>query len=411
MGKKADKKDAQKRSEKRMKEERKRARERAERQEEARIAGKRNHERRLEGERDAVARAVEQVRAQAAGVAAQVAGATGQKRVADASRAGEAVSAPEVVLAGRAAAVAAVPYAVPHPVEGRTVVGAWDLHNHSTFSDSSFTVDELIAAARAAGLSRIAITDHDATSQLSAIRARARELAFPVLAGLEVSSIDPATNRKVHILAFGIEAEPDGSGPLDRMVAHTLYQRTANTLWQAWVLKRLDAEFSGKRVSLDEVVATAGESTGVYKQHLMEAVTGRHHNDPDYQFFYRCQLKGGGPADHDITYPAAVDAVRAIREQGGVPVLAHPGQMDSWAAVPELVRAGLMGIEAYHPDHGPVEEALAFEAAAAHGLFVTGGSDFHGKYGSPQALGTSFVMPEEAGERVEELFRQEVTLS
>ena len=300
--------------------------------------------------------------------------------------------------------------ALTHAV-ARSVEGAWDLHCHSVFSDGSCTVDELIAQARACGLARLAITDHDTLDQLAFVRERSRALGFPVLAGLEVSARDYHTGRNVHILAFGLEATPDGSGPLEQMVNHTLYQRTANTLWQAWVLQKRDAEFSGRRVSLDDVVRTAGASKGVYKQHLMESLTHRHHNDPDYRFFYQCQLKGDSPANHDIVYPAAPDAVRAVREQGGVAVLAHPGQMNSWGAIPELVAAGLQGIETFHPDHGPVDEELAFEAAARHGLFVTGGSDFHGKYGAPASVGAAFVMPEEAGAAVEELFARETSLS
>lgn len=296
------------------------------------------------------------------------------------------------------------------PASHRSVVGAWDLHSHSVFSDGSCTVDELISQARAAGLSRIAITDHDCLLQLSYIRTRAREVGFPVLAGTEISCRDPKTGRNVHILAFGLEASRDGDGPVDRIVTDTLYQRSANTLWQAWTLQRMGAEFSGKHVSLDEVVATAGTSFGVYKQHVMEALTGRHHEDPDYRFFYQCRFKGDSPANHDIRYPDPVSVVRAIGEQGGVAVLAHPGQMNSWASVPDLVAAGLAGIEAFHPDHGPVDEELAFEAAARHGLFVTGGSDYHGKYGEPAALGQDFIMPEEAGARVDELFAREEQL-
>lgn len=302
-------------------------------------------------------------------------------------------------------------YSERRPVEGRTALGSWDLHNHSVFSDGSCTVDELIAQARDAGLTRIAITDHDSLSQLSAIRSRARELSFPVLAGTEISTRDPATGRKAHILAFGVESTADGSGPLELLVAPTLYARTSNSLWQAWVLKNQGIEFSGRHISLDEVLDVAGPSTAVYKQHIMEALTRRPHADPDYRFCYQCWFKGDSPANHDIDYPTPTEAVRAIREQGGVPVLAHPGQTKSWAIVPELVGAGLMGIEAFHPDHGEVEQSLAFEIAERFGLFVTGGSDYHGKYGNSPALGTCFVCPEEAGGMVEALFAREAGLS
>ena len=133
-------------------------------------------------------------------------------------------------------------------------------------------------------------------------------------------------------------------------------------------------------------------STGVYKQHVMEALLHLPYTDSAYGPIYRSLFKGEGIACHDISYPSAVDAVRAVREQGGVPVLAHPGQMDSWSAIPGLVEA-------------------AREAAEAHGLFVTGGSDYHGRYGAPRRLGCCFVDASEAGDAVAQLFERERSLS
>lgn len=295
--------------------------------------------------------------------------------------------------------------------EAETRETRFDLHSHSTFSDGSCTVEELIAQARERGLSGLAITDHDTISTLTSVRSTARRLGFPVLAGCEVSASDPATGHKVHILAFGLEATPDASGPIERLMAPTLVKRTANTLWQTWTLARAGIEFDGRTPDLDEVCRVAGESTGVYKQHLMSSLTRLPRTDAVYGELYRKWLKGDGIAARDIDYPKAADAVRAIREQGGVPVLAHPGQMDNWNCIDELVEAGLMGIEAHHPDHTSADVERARAAAAEHGLFLTGGSDYHGSYGTPPALGTRFITASEAGPRVERLFEDEARLS
>lgn len=88
---------------------------------------------------------------------------------------------------------------------------------HSVYSDGSETVEGLIAAAQGMRLAGIAVTDHDCLRQLSSIRAAARGAAVPVLAGVEVSAMDPATGRKLHVLAYGLEATPAGDGPLERM--------------------------------------------------------------------------------------------------------------------------------------------------------------------------------------------------
>ena len=293
----------------------------------------------------------------------------------------------------------------------RGVVGSYDLHMHSTFSDGSKGVAELVRASWEAGLAGIAVTDHDSLSQLSEVRRMARDFGYPVLAGVEVSAWNPGTGRKVHVLGFGLEATPDGSGPLERLVAETLAARTANSLWQAWAIVRSSATYEGTPLDLSTVVRVAGESTGVYKQHVMEALCRLPYTDAAYQELYRSLFKGRGVAVRDIAYPSAADAVRAIREQGGTAVLAHPGQMDSWSAVAGLVREGLQGIEAFHPDNDEADERRALMMADEFGLLVTGGSDYHGRYGAPVRVGERFVTAAEAGERLAALFGAEESLS
>ncbi len=296
----------------------------------------------------------------------------------------------------------------------RSIEGSFDLHMHSVYSDGSQTVPELIDEARGRGLARIAVTDHDSLRQLSSVRAAARETGFPVLAGVEASCFDPHTGRKIHILAYGLEATPASDGPLEKIVNETLARRVANTLWQAWTLERARATFDGRVLSVQDAIEAAGESTGVYKQHVMQALTGLDYCDDVYQREYRSLFKGDGIAVRDIAYPDAVSVVRAAREQGGVPVLAHPQQMDSWDAVPELVQAGLMGIEAFHPDNDADASARCFELAREYGLFCTGGSDYHGRYGAPAHVGACYITPEEAascGGAVETLFRREAALN
>lgn len=122
--------------------------------------------------------------------------------------------------------------------EHRSAQGSFDLHMHSVYSDGSQSVRALIAEARERGLSGIAVTDHDSLRQLSSVRAVARKMGFPVLAGVEASCIDVDAGRKIHILCYGLEATTDESGPLELLVNETLARRTANTLWQAWTLER-----------------------------------------------------------------------------------------------------------------------------------------------------------------------------
>ncbi len=83
----------------------------------------------------------------------------------------------------------------------------------------------------------------------------------------------------------------------------------------------------------------------------------------------------------------AEEAIRAIHADGGLAVLAHPGQLDSYPAVEDLVRAGLDGIELYHPDHHPDDHQRIQAFAKQHGLFLTGGSDGGGQDGGDHDIG------------------------
>ena len=294
----------------------------------------------------------------------------------------------------------------------RSIKGSYDLHIHSVYSDGSQTVGQLIAEAQDQGLAGIAVIDHDSLRQFPAVRAQARATGFPVLAGVEASCVDASTGRKVHILVYGLEATSDGTGPLERIVDETLALRCANTLWQAWTLERAGVAPCGHPVTVADVLDVAHASTGVYKQHVMQALTGLCYRDADYQHIYRRLFKGGGIVERDIPlYPEAAEVVRAAREQGGIPVLAHPQQMDSWDAVPALVGAGLMGIEAFHPDNDDAASARCFELARRFDLICTGGSDYHGRYGSPTHVGECFIAPNEGGDAVARLFDRERSLA
>lgn len=258
-----------------------------------------------------------------------------------------------------------------------------DLHTHTVVSDGSDTFAELLGRARVRGVTHLAVTNHDTTVGLGEVFAHARAHAFPVVGGVEVSAWDPTAESRVHILGLGLGEEAPAVAEL---CARTLRRRTENTVWQ---MKRLiDA---GYDVDVDKAAALAGASTGFYKQHLMAAVTDAPFTSAAYQQLYRLLFKGGGVAARDIEYVDMRDAVEAIVADGGLAVLAHPGQFDNYDAVPALVDAGLSGIEKYHPDHDYADCRLCEELARRHGLFCTGGSDYHGAFGKVPHPGYRFI--------------------
>lgn len=263
-----------------------------------------------------------------------------------------------------------------------------DLHCHSTISDGSFTSAELLAQAQVAGLTHLAITNHDTTAGFDDAHAAAQALsavpsegasAITYVSGIEISAWNPKSGRKVHILGYGLQED---SPAIAALCTPTLKARTANTEWQQEQLEK-----AGYTLDYRRLEQLRNASTGFYKQHLMAALTTAPFTSQEYQTLYKSLFKGEGICKRDITYVSMCDAVRAITEDGGVAVLAHPGQLDSYDAVPELVDAGLWGIEQFHPDHSESDWKLCEEIAQRFDLVCTGGSDFHGDFGEVERLG------------------------
>ena len=250
-----------------------------------------------------------------------------------------------------------------------------DLHAHTVISDGSDTTAELLGKSRVRGVTHQAITNHDTTKGLNDALAYAWKMNFNVVPGVEISSYNPATGRRVHILGLGLR---EGAAATEALCAPTLAQRTANTRWQ---LEQLLA--AGYEADIDKAAALAAQSTAFYKQHLMEALTTASYHSDEYQQLYNELFCNGGMCVRDIRYVDMRDAVAAIREDGGLPVLAHPAQYDSYDALPALVDAGLAGIEVYHYTNGVVDEKTCMQLACDYGLFITGGSDYHGRFGKP----------------------------
>lgn len=254
-----------------------------------------------------------------------------------------------------------------------------DLHLHSTISDGSDELEDIMRAAANSGLTHVALTNHDTTYGLTEASHIGAEAGVCVIGGIEVSAYDPIRDRKVHIIGLDMREE---SPALAELCAPTLAARDANTRWQ---LERLIE--AGYTLDEDKLKAHAERSTCLYKQHLMAALTSAPYSSDSYRKLYRSLFKDGGICDRDITYVDARDAVSAIIEDGGLPVLAHPGQFDSWDLVAELVDCGLAGIEAIHPEHRFADETRARAMAEKYGLFISGGSDYHGAFGKAPCVG------------------------
>ncbi len=253
-----------------------------------------------------------------------------------------------------------------------------DLHTHSRYSDGSETLMQLFQQAKVAGITHLGVVDHDTTAHHAEGRKLAAQFDIEFIAGVEISAYDFKRQRKVHMLGYGFQ----GQCPhIQALCTPLLARRHDHSLWQ---LARIQE--AGFPLDAKQALAFARESGTLYKQHIMNALTEEAYSSEYYQTLYRSLYKTGVAAG-DIVYVDAFEALQAIHADGGVAVVAHPGQLDSFDITEELVQEGLDGIELIHPDHTSVHMEQVQQLAQKYHLITTGGSDYHGRYGAPVQLG------------------------
>ena len=246
-----------------------------------------------------------------------------------------------------------------------------DLHLHTTHSDGSFSTRDVMAFAKQAGLTALAITDHDIVEGIAEATAIGAELGIEVVPGVEISS--RLGESELHILGYFL----NWTDPLLAQRLSTL--RDSRHTRNPKIVQRLNE--LGIPMTYEEVRALAGtESVG--RPHIARLLMEKKFVTSAKEAFDR-YLANGRPAFVDRELPEPAEAVRWIREAGGVPVLAHPTWVRTSAdglrtLVRELKVAGLGGIEVHYSTHTPSQTTEYLELAKQCDLLVTGGSDFHG---------------------------------
>ena len=262
-----------------------------------------------------------------------------------------------------------------------------DLHTHSSVSDGTETPSELLAAAAAAGIDVLAITDHDSVGGWDEAAAAAHEHGVTLVRGIEISCA--WRHSSIHLLGY-LPAADDR--PLREELARARDSRATRL---ERMVERMAAD--GIPVTYDEVLAQVAPGATPGRPHIADALIA------NGTIEHRDEAFGSWLGDDSPYYvghyaPDAVRAVELVRAAGGVPVLAHPftrtrsGSVDD-ALIARMREAGLVGLEAYHRDHGPDEVAHAEELAARLGLLLTGSSDYHGT-GKRNRLGENATTPE-----------------
>ena len=255
---------------------------------------------------------------------------------------------------------------------------AFDLQSHSTQSDGSLAPAEVVAAAAAAGVELLALSDHDTVAGVPEALAAAREHGIRVSPAAELSSVH-GEHEDLHIL--GYEIDPSDPG-LQAALEDFRADRGRRIMAMADRLRELG-------FSLDDSSFAARESLG--RPHLADAVLAHPDNA---ERLAREGIKGkrelfppylvpGAAAYVARSRPTVEEAIEVIHAAGGVAIWAHPfWDIEDREKVLDTVRyfaaRGLDGVECFYAEHSREQTLILHDECEARGLLSTGSADFHG---------------------------------
>jgi len=241
-----------------------------------------------------------------------------------------------------------------------------DLHLHTTFSDGTYSPEELAAEARRFGFVAVALTDHDTVEGCPRMQAACASAGIEFIPATELTA--EITRIELHMLGYFLDPE---SPVLLRQM-----QRFQEGRQQR--IREIVARLQKLRVPIEEadVFALANcKSPG--RPHVARVLIERKVCASLDEAFERF-LKKNRPAWVPKEKISAQQALELIHAAGGLAVVAHPGLARTEEALPDLIEAGIDGIECFHTKHSPAASEYYVSLAEQHNLLVTGGSDCHG---------------------------------
>jgi len=242
-----------------------------------------------------------------------------------------------------------------------------DLHLHTTASDGALAPAALVARAAAAGITTLAVTDHDTTGGLAEARLAAAASGLRLVNGIEITAVEGS--RDVHVLGYFFD-------PADAALRSFLKAQREDRIRR---VREMAEQLAVLGVAIDpDPIVREGLATGrsVGRPHVAAALLAAGHVTTRDEAFDRF-LENGRPAFIPRRGASPDEVVSIISNAGGVASLAHPGLAGMDAIIARLRDAGLHALEVRHTDHDAATEARYRVLAAQLGLAVSAGSDFH----------------------------------
>lgn len=247
-----------------------------------------------------------------------------------------------------------------------------DLHIHTLYSDGVFSPEKIVDTAIDVGLQIIALTDHDNVLSYPVakdyLRTTEREDKLEIIRGIEVNTL--YKNYEVHILGYFMDVENSDFQSMLKL------QQQARVK-QAKEIISLLSKKEGIKIKFDDIKKQVAEGGSIGRPHIAKAITNVG-GTTNVMEAYSKYIHDDSPVYIQRKTVSPQDAVEVIYDAGGIPVIAHPHDIDiAEKLIKELMQYGLRGIEAYHRKHSPACVEYFSSMAEELGLIVTGGSDFH----------------------------------
>lgn len=258
-----------------------------------------------------------------------------------------------------------------------------DLHVHTLYSDGVYSPEKIVDTAIDVGLQAISLTDHDnvLSYQVAQDYIKEKNLTdkLEVIRGVEINTL--YKNYEVHILGYFMDCD------------NSDFQNLLKTQQQARVAQTKEiitllAKKEGIRIKYDDIQKQVAPGGSIGRPHIAKAIANAGGTSNVIEAYAK-YINDSSPVYVPRKTVSPYDAVEVIYGAGGVPVIAHPYDIDiAEKLIKNLMTCGLRGIEAYHRKHSPACVEYFSSMAEELGLIVTGGSDFH----APNSLNGQVVL-------------------
>ena len=247
-----------------------------------------------------------------------------------------------------------------------------DLHIHTYYSDGVFTPEKIVDTALDVGLEVIALTDHDNVLSYDVAKKHLKELGkedkLEIIQGVEINTL--YKNYEVHILGYFFNSENSDFKKLLRIQQDARVEQTHEII-------SLLAKKEGIKIKYEDILKQVAQGGSIGRPHIAKAITNAGGTSSVIEAYAK-YIHDDSPVYVRRKTVSPQDAVEIIYDAGGIPVIAHPHDIDiAETLIKDLMNYGLRGIEAYHRKHSPACVEYFSSMAENLGLIVTGGSDFH----------------------------------